>query len=396
MLSSQYFNKGLKKNHIEKILTNYTIKYTTMRKEIENKINIMIKNFTEDISQFLNNMEEVAEHRKQIKSIENNQTELECLREQIKDNVHEQTQLKREIELLKLENSRLKTTYNSNLNTNTFNSPKKKIQYTPTSPSSPRESSYKNLNTASSLYNSTISSDLKRSKDINSLILKTEKKDKKEIKDSRIFKSPQVTQMKKGKKKISDFNLNENSITNNKNKNDIRKKEINKTHKNLLSFSTTEVNNESNKKNITFNSPRNITNKNKKNKIDFNKNKKNLKNSTIDKKIDTINKNKLLNKSVNINKNKDKNKDNTKTLVKSDSLVDNKIVESEDYSSEKENNTNNNENNESKSKTTSINYDEEEQTIIDEEINEMNYLEVEILSLMDQIKDFKQNNDSLT
>ena len=34
-----------------------------MKKEIENKINMMIKAFTEDISAFFNNMEEIAEEK---------------------------------------------------------------------------------------------------------------------------------------------------------------------------------------------------------------------------------------------------------------------------------------------------------------------------------------------
>ena len=128
MLSLQYLNKRLKKNHIEQILKNYNIKYTTMKNEIENKINIMIKTFTEDISQFLNNLEDIAEQKKQLKNIVNNQTELESLREEIKEKIHEQTKLRREIELLRIENNRLK------INTNPNNNSRKKINYIPTSP----------------------------------------------------------------------------------------------------------------------------------------------------------------------------------------------------------------------------------------------------------------------
>ena len=51
---------------------------------------------------------------------------------------------------------------------------------------------------------------------------------------------------------------------------------------------------------------------------------------------------------------------------------------------------------ESQSKTSSENEDESENNInIDEEISEMNDLEDEILSLMDEIKDFKENNKNL-
>ena len=160
MLSSQYFNKGLKKNHIEKILTNYTIKYTTMRKEIENKINIMIKTFTEDISAFLNNMEEIAEQKQQIKNIESNQNELETLREQAKENNQERNKLKREIEILRIEINRLKSSStnnnnnNNNNNNSTTNSSRKKINFTPYSPSS-KDISYQGLNTISNFHNIT-------------------------------------------------------------------------------------------------------------------------------------------------------------------------------------------------------------------------------------------------
>ena len=197
MLSPQYLNKRLKKNHIEQILTNYNIKYTTMKKDIENKINIMIKTFTEDISAFLNNMEEIAKQKEQIKNIENNQNELESLREQLKEKVHEQTQLRREIELLRIENNRLKAIPNNI----TKNNSKKKLIASPSSPSN-KDSKYQGLNTISNFQ-----SPMKRSKDSSSLLLKTEKKDKKEkIKDSRIFKSPQNIQMKKTTKKINEFN----------------------------------------------------------------------------------------------------------------------------------------------------------------------------------------------
>ena len=387
MLSLQYLNKRLKKNHIEQILTNYNIKYTTMKKEIENKINIMIKTFTEDISAFLNNLEEIAEKKHQIKTIESNQNELESLREQAKENNHEKNKLRREIELLRIEINRLKSNSsnnNSNNNNNTTShSSRKKINFSPNSPSS-KDISYQCLNTISNFNN--ITSPLRKSKDTSSLLLRTEKKEKKEIKDSRIFKSPQVSQIKKSKKKITDLNSKENS--NNIIKN-IRKKEINKTHKNTLSSSTSEVITESNKneKNSTYS----LAYKNKKlnNKISSNKGKiKNNKSSKFVKNIEKSNKNstfiqseKQINKKIDILKNKENEK-----IPK----------DNEEYSSEKENNIDIEDDNiENKSKTTTED-NEEEITIIDEEINEMNLLEEEILSLMGKIKEFKQQNNDLT
>ena len=375
MLSLQYLNKRLKKNHIEQILTNYNIKYTTMRKDIENKINIMIKTFTEDISAFLNNMEEIAEQKQQIKNIENNQNELESLKEQLKEKVHEQTQLKREMELLRIENNRLKATPNNISKNNS----KKKFIVSPSSPSN-KDNKYQGLNTISNFQ-----SPMKRSKGSSSLLLKTEKKDKKEkIKDSRIFKSPQNIQMKKTKK-INEFNSSD--IGNNKTKT-LRKKEINKTHKNILSFSSSDIMSEPNKKNTNLNSSKRLPNKDKKiNTTNKKDNTKNNKNVISDKKIENKSKN-IVNKSLNLIS---KNKEESKILKQSENNVNNQIKESEDYSSEKENISYNDENNESKSKTTTED-NEEELTIIDEEISEMNCMEEEILSLMDQIKEFKQNN----
>ena len=91
-----------------------------------------------------------------------------------------------------------------------------------------------------------------------------------------------------------------------------------------------------------------------------------------------------------------KNKDIIKDLTKSEYIINkDKTKDNEEYSSDKENITNNDDNNESKSKITTED-NEEEQTIIDEEINEMNDIEEEILSLMDQIKQFKEENNNLT
>ena len=123
MLQLQYLNTKLKKTHIEQILSNYNIKYTTMKKEIENKIDIMIKTFNQDISSYLNNMEEIAEQKQKLKSLEYNQAELDTIREQLKDKIHELTKLKREIELLKNENKKLK-------NNNIYN-PKRKRDFSP-------------------------------------------------------------------------------------------------------------------------------------------------------------------------------------------------------------------------------------------------------------------------
>ena len=123
MLQLQYLNKKLRKTHIEKILSNYTIKYTTMKNEIDDKINIMIKSFTQDIFSYLINIEEIVEQKDKLKSLEYNQTELKYLRETLKEKIHELTKLKTEITLLKSENKRLKNINNDNYRKKRFFSP---------------------------------------------------------------------------------------------------------------------------------------------------------------------------------------------------------------------------------------------------------------------------------
>ena len=368
MLSLQYLNKRLKKNHIEKILSNYNIKYTTMRKEIENKIDIMIKAFTDDISAFYNKMDEIAEQKEQLKTIENNQNELEILKEQVNDYKHEQNNLKREIELLKIENDRLKFASNNS------NGSKKKFNISPTSPSKDNSQAIKTISSFSPNKHSI----LKKPKD--SLNLKTEKKEAKAIKDSRIFKSPQVEHLKK-KKKIPDFNSNENS---NKKIKTILKKNDNKTQRNMISYSTAETIIGQKSKNVNFNSTKYLSNRTKSNANKGNtivSNFKNNKSGKINNKKNENKNNKALNKSLS------KKSETSNVLEKS--VI--KKIESENISLLNEN-INNNDNNESKSKIT-IEENEEELTVIDEEINEMVFLEDEIKSLIGEIKQFKEKND---
>lgn len=371
MLSLQYLNKRLKKSHIEQIQNNYNIKYTTMKKEIENKINIMIKTFNDDISAFLNNMQDVAEQKQQLKSLENKESEVESLREKIKDSIHEKTKLRREIELLRIENNRLK--YYSNTNGN-VNSSRKKL-FSPSATS--RENPYQPLNTVSNFHSSLITSPKNKPKDNNSILIKTEKKEKKERKekkDSRLFKSPQIEQLKKTKKKLSISN-----VENNKTKGIDRKKEKTKT---LLSFSTSQIINKKN--NLNYGSSKNLM---KKNKITYRSNKdfnKTTNNSLLGKKILNVNKKETTKSSFN------QKKELSKTKIESENFVADKIKQSEEYSSEKYSSSSSEESN--KSKISIEDNDDEEQTMIDDEISEMNFIEEEILSVMEQIKEFKEQN----
>ena len=377
MLSLQYLNKRLKKDHIEKILENYNIKYTTIRKEIDNKINVMMKTITQDLSAFLNNMEDVAAEKEKIKSHEINQNEIETLREQVKDKIHEHTKLKREIEMLKTENTRLKALSNNSNNYQTNTTKKKKPTFS--LPSS-KENTTQYLNTISNYQSSTVRSSLKKAKDI-----KSERKEKKDNKDNRLFMSPQANQIRKSQNKISDFTLDDSS---NKKKGDLKKKD----KKNLLSsYASTETIGEPTKRNTNcYGSTKNIFSKNRKN-INTSLKRNTNNNIIFGKKTDK--KSNLSHTIDNFNKNKDATTPKSSKKSKF-SMPKEKTKEGEDDSTEKENITVYNENNESKSKTTEDNDDE--QTFLDDELKEMDDFEEDILSLMEQIKEFNQENTNLT
>ena len=108
MLQNQYFNHKLTKGHIEKILTNYNIKYNTMKNEIDAKFNSMIKLFVNDIRAFLENMEEITNERKKLKEVENNQIEISILKAKLEEKSLNENKMKNEIDILTKENSSLK------------------------------------------------------------------------------------------------------------------------------------------------------------------------------------------------------------------------------------------------------------------------------------------------
>jgi len=411
MLQLQYFTK-LQKKHIDQILTNYNIKYTTMKNEIENKINLMIKSFNQDISEFLNNMAEIADQRQQLKHLERNQNELETVREQLKDKIHEQTKLKREIDLLKMENTRLKNFNNNNSNSNT-NSQR---LFSPTS-----------RGTHQSSNNILLNQTQKKLKVTKSNFYRTERKERtKEIR----FKSPSNFGMRH-KKKITDLVLDDKH----KNNKTIIKKESNLANmkKNILfNSANTELRTEPNV-NKTIKSTKNIFNKNKEDMIVVNKKNYNNKNINLTKRINNT-KIKLVKKNYNnrlfnstnqnfktakkivskniinkanaktfeIKKDKDKEEDENE---KEDNITTNKEKtsnsNSEDYSSESESRSNSKSRsksisksrNKSISKSKSYTTENEEDKNIDEEIDEMIELEDEIVSLMEQIKVFKEDNE---
>ena len=109
MLQNQYYNSKLSKNHIDKILGNYNIKYNTMKKEIDAKFNNMITLFVNDIRAFLENIEEISNERKKIKEAENAQMEISILKSQLEEKNINESKMKNEIDILTKEISSLKT-----------------------------------------------------------------------------------------------------------------------------------------------------------------------------------------------------------------------------------------------------------------------------------------------
>ena len=108
MLQLQYLNNKLKKSQLDHILSNYNIKYNTMKREIESKLNILIKTFLEDIDSFLEKMEEIAIEKQKLKEFDRDQNTVQFLREELSEKNHMQTKLKHQIDLLLMENKRMK------------------------------------------------------------------------------------------------------------------------------------------------------------------------------------------------------------------------------------------------------------------------------------------------
>ena len=109
MLQAQYFNSKLNKDQIEKILSNYNIKYNTMKNEIDAKFSNMIKLFINDIRPFLENIEEITNERKKLKELENREREIESLRERLNEKISNEHKMKNDLDILKKENTDLKT-----------------------------------------------------------------------------------------------------------------------------------------------------------------------------------------------------------------------------------------------------------------------------------------------
>ena len=59
MLQKQYYESKLNSSQLDRIVSNYNIKYTSFQNEINYKITALIKSFLKDISSFLENIQEI-------------------------------------------------------------------------------------------------------------------------------------------------------------------------------------------------------------------------------------------------------------------------------------------------------------------------------------------------
>ena len=387
MLQSQYLNTKLQKKHIEQILANYNIKYTTMKNEIESKINIMIKAFNQDISEFLNNMEEIASEKQKLKQLERNQIELESTREELKEKIHEQTKLKRDIELLKMENTRLKNICNNQSGNHTRNNSRR--IFSPTFRDSIQKSTntplmnqtQKKLTITKSYFNKTEKKDIQqeRSKSpLNATLRKTHKISGLPLDEKN---KTIITTLKKEKEKEKGKELIYNRLNT-----EVKKEPTKFIFKNLKSHQNIFKNKNKDNKGGLFALKNKIFRKNNKS---FNKNNKaNIKNKDNSKLFNktTRNFNKAKISKTIVANNTDNTNSNVATKTKKN---ENDYVDKENIS-----NSDNDNDIESKSQGSFDNFDEEK--LVEDEINEMNEIEDEILTLMGQIKDFEKSHKNVT
>ena len=234
MFQNQYFNLKLTKNHVEKILTNYNIKYNTMKNEIDAKFNNLIKLFLNDIREFLENAEDIKNERKKIKEFENSQMEIALLKSKLEEKTLNEHKMQSDIDLLTKENSTLKL----------------KVKLS---------GNYKSKNLYESNNNSILKSESRPTKKIG--FTGAEIKNKEKNKNKNLFSKLRIkTEGNKVRKKFNGRNNNSLSSS-------MEKKFSNKNIQNLKSGSIQFKGNKSVEKRNTQNNKNKIKNKNKNNYI---------------------------------------------------------------------------------------------------------------------------------
>jgi hypothetical protein len=114
MLQFQYYNTKLTKKQIDSILNNFNIKYTTVKNEIDSKINNLLKLFMDDILSFLENIEEISKEVKKIKEFDKIQRDYEVVSSKLKEKTLNEHKLENDIISLQKEIEDLKKCENKN------------------------------------------------------------------------------------------------------------------------------------------------------------------------------------------------------------------------------------------------------------------------------------------
>jgi hypothetical protein len=354
MIQLQYYNKGLTKNQIEQILNNYNLKYTTLTKEINSKLNSLIKTVLNDISPFLENIEEISKKIKNLKEMDSHKRKIELLENKLQEKSQVEHQLQNDIISLKKEISLLKE---KNKNDSTENLIKDNDNYTsPVKRNKKKSIDMNNMNDLIDLQN--LKQDLKGSTRKNNIKKNDESSNGANIHSKSTMSSKKGSWKNSKEKKSNNYLMNFQEITrslNNKNlnQNKIQNQNLNKSVKSdrLSKF---------------------ISSSNKKNTKDYKDKKKPIKNKN--RSIDLSN-------VIDTETKKDKIKNN---INKNNNIIEKKEINQNDKIIEENNNKNNNEEEFIKEESYLEIIEEE----IDDEIKELETDEEEILMLIDDIRNF--------
>jgi hypothetical protein len=390
MLQLQYYNAKLTKKHIDNILNNFNIKYSTIKNEIDAKLNSLLKIFMEDILSFLENIEEITKERKKIKEFENMKREYDILNLKYKEKTLNERKLESNIESLQKEITFLKNEKQANKQKHnlaesktptahknkTFRGifPKKKDlknqtdSLNTTSDNITYSSSKNNVfvnpinNTAKKFVNTTniINSKLSQIKEVTN---KRKKKESIMIKNEKSYnsRSPDIALVKKKIKTDSKGNFDktiEKIKKYNQNRNNLKIQKIQKS-KFGIKKNKTKINGDSNAFILRYN--------NKKTKY------ANKKVKEKEKEEDNINKNKTY-------------EGVEEFLALIESPVD-KNVKTNNYSEDDDNHSKKKNNNDESFSSNSISSDSNDSESFDEEIKELEEDENNILNIIKEIKE---------
>ena len=368
MIQLQYYNKGLTKTQIEQILNNYRLKYTTLTNEINLKLNSFVKTVLNDISPFLENIQEISKEMKNLKEMDNHKMRVEILEQKLKEKAIFERQLQNDIDSLRKELITLKEKKESRKDSSDDLLKDNEIKRTPLSPKVARETRKITFD----LNNDNVQSN-KESKEISPKKNNNNKNQEVPASKSTIlnmYPNSSIAKKEKPKnKKKNEYMMNMQEIARNIN-NYHNEVQVNRNNQNINKFLS--------------NSKRKINKKegkSKKKKIDKSKS------IDLSNAIDTESKNQKMKINKIGNKENNSNKENN---VNNDNNTNN---------SNNSNNTNttNNDNNDNSVK---LNKElEKEYSLIDEkleeEIKELEIDEENILQLIEDIKNFEKNNKEM-